>query len=36
MVYNFFDKKTRDYGVKIKFVGVTNHQLANKLYKPIS
>ena len=36
MVCKFFDKKTGSYGVKFKFIGVTNHQLANKLHKPIS
>lgn len=36
MVYRFFDKRTGNYGVKIKFINVTNHQLANKLHKPIS
>ena len=30
MVYKFFYKKRGSYGVKIKFVGVTNHQLVNK------
>ena len=35
MVCKFFDKKEGSYGVKIKFVGVINHQLANKLHKPI-
>lgn len=35
MMYTFFDKKKGRYGVKIKFVGVTNHQLANKLHKSI-
>ena len=36
MVYRFLDKRTGNYGVKIKFINVTNHQLANKLHKPIS
>ena len=36
MVYRFFDKRTGNYGVKIKFINVTNHQLANKLHTPIS
>ena len=36
MVRKFFDKKTGSCGVKIKFIGVTNQQLANKLHKPIS
>ena len=36
MVCKFFDKKTGSYGVKIKFIAVTNQQLANKLHKPIS
>ena len=35
MVYKCFDKKTGSCGVKTKFVGVTNHQLANKLHNPI-
>ena len=30
-----FDKETRNYGVKFKFLGVANHQLANKLHNPI-
>ena len=36
MVCKFFDKKTGSYGVEIKSIGVSNHQPANKLHKPIS
>lgn len=35
MVYKFFDKKIGGYGVKKKSFGVTNHQLACELHKPI-
>ena len=31
MVYKFFDKKSKGTGIK----SMSNHQLANELYKPI-
>ena len=34
--FKVFDKKTGNYGVKVNFVGVTNHQLENKLHQSIS
>ena len=33
MVYNFFDKKTKDSGIKNEIK--ENQQLANELHKPI-
>ena len=36
MVCKLIDKKTGIYGVIIKSVDVTNHQLAHEINKPIS